>query len=174
MRPTATGITPIRRPGFAADVDRVWTDELALRNLQESVLVLTVVRRQTSVLPVPLFRRAASKVWGDDTARRLEELREVAAILESGLGVRTKRLRISDGNLLGFYASLLTGEMKPLRRAPFCLLAEDAAAASLHFGKGQFTVEEGGLRPRVGALLFVKSYPTSTWPDARCARRQSM
>lgn len=164
MRPTATGVTPIRRPGFAADVDRVWTDELVRRNLQESVLVLSVVRRQTSVLPVPLFRRAASKVWGDDTARRLEELREVAAILESGLGVRTKRLKISDGSLLGFYASLLTGEMKPLRRAPFCLLAEDAAAASLHFGKGQFTVEEGGMRPRVGALLFVKSYPTSTWP----------
>ena len=78
------------------------------RQLQDSVLILTVVRRQVAPLAVPFFGRAAARVWGEDTARRLEELREVASILETGLGIKTRRMKISDGSLVGFYASLLT------------------------------------------------------------------
>jgi type IV secretion system protein VirB4 len=71
--------------------------ELQRRNLQESVLILTVVRRQVAPLAVPLFGKAAARVWGEDTDRRLEELREVVSILETGLGVKSHRLKISDG-----------------------------------------------------------------------------
>jgi hypothetical protein len=41
------------------------------------------------------------------------------------------------------------------------------------FGKGQFAVEQGADTPRIGAVLYVKSYVTSTWPgmlDALGAR----
>jgi type IV secretion system protein VirB4 len=112
MRPAQAQLKPIHGQSFAADIDRAWGGELQRRNLQESVLILTVVRRQIAPLAVPLFGKAAAKVWGEDTDRRLEELREVVSILETGLGVKSHRLKISDGSLIGFYASLLTGELR--------------------------------------------------------------
>jgi type IV secretion system protein VirB4 len=102
MRPAETGIAPIHGLSFAADIDRAWGRELNRRNLQDSVLILTVVRRQVAPLAVPLFGKAAARVWGEDTARRLEELREVVSILETGLGIKTRRVKISDGSLVGF------------------------------------------------------------------------
>jgi type IV secretion system protein VirB4 len=164
MRPADTGILPIHGLSFAADIDKAWGRELDRRNLQDSVLILTVVRRQVAPLAVPLFGKAAARVWGDDTARRLEELREVASILETGLGIKTRRMKISDGSLVGFYASLLTGELLDHPRSPYCLLAEDAAGASVQFGKGVVEIEEGASTPRLAAVLYVKSYANATWP----------
>jgi type IV secretion system protein VirB4 len=164
MRPADTGIVPIHGLSFAADIDRAWGRELTRRNLQDSVLILTVVRRQVAPLAVPLFGKAAARVWGEDTARRLEELREVASILETGLGIKTRRMKISDGNLVGFYASLLTGELRDHPRSPYCLLAEDAAGASVQFGKGVVEIEEGTPTPKLAAVLYVKSYANATWP----------
>lgn len=164
MRPADTGIMPIHGLSFAADIDKAWSRELTRRNLQDSVLILTVVRRQVAPLAVPLFGMAAARVWGEDTARRLEELREVASILETGLGIKTRRMKISDGSLVGFYASLLTGELRDHPRSPYCLLAEDAAGASVQFGKGVVEIEEGTAHPKLAAVLYVKSYATATWP----------
>ena len=164
MRPAETGMTPIHGMSFAADIDRAWGRELSRRNLQDSVLILTVVRRQVAPLSVPLFGKAAARVWGEDTARRLEELREVVSILETGLGVKTRRLKISDGSLVGFQSSLLTGELRTQPRSPYCLLAEDAAGASVHFGKGVIEIEEGAATRKLAAVLYVKSYATATWP----------
>jgi len=164
MRPADTGIMPIHGLSFAADIDKAWSRELTRRNLQDSVLILTVVRRQVAPLAVPLFGMAAARVWGEDTARRLEELREVASILETGLGIKTRRMKISDGSLVGFYASLLTGELREHPRSPWCLLAEDAAGASVQFGKGVVEIEEGTPTPRLAAVLYVKTYATATWP----------
>jgi type IV secretion system protein VirB4 len=164
MRTAETGMAPIHGLGFAADIDRAWGRELAHRNLQNSVLILTVVRRQVAPLAVPLFGKVAARVWGEDTARRLEELREVVSILETGLGVKTRRLKISDGSLVGFQSSLLTGELRDHPRSPYCLLAEDAAGASVHFGKGVVEIEEGATTAKLAAVLYVKSYATATWP----------
>lgn len=164
MRPAETGIAPIHGASFAADIDKAWGRELNRRNLQDSVLILTVVRRQVAPLAVPLFGKAAARVWGEDTARRLEELREVASILETGLGIKSRRLKISDGSLVGFYASLLTGELREHPRSPYCLLAEDAAGASVQFGKGVVEIEEGAASSKLAAVLYVKSYATATWP----------
>lgn len=164
MRPADTGIVPLHGLSFAADIDKAWGRELDRRNLQDSVLILTVVRRHVTPLAVPLFGKAAARVWGEDTTRRLEELREVASILETGLGIKTRRLTISDGNLVGFYASLLTGELRDHPRSPYCLLAEDAAGASLQFGKGAVEIEDGASAPKLAAVLYVKSYATATWP----------
>lgn len=164
MRPAETGISPIHGLSFAADIDKAWGRELSRRNLQDSVLILTVVRRQVTPLAVPLFGKAAARVWGEDTARRLEELREVVSIIETGLGIKTCRMKISDGSLVGFFASLLTGELRDHPRSPYCLLAEDAAGASVQFGKGVVEIEEGAASPRLAAVLYVKSYANATWP----------
>ena len=164
MRPAETGIVPIHGTSFAADIDKAWGRELTRRNLQDSVLILTVVRRQVAPLAVPLFGKAAARVWGEDTARRLEELLEVASIFETGLGIKTRRMKISDGSLVGFFASLLTGELRDHPRSPYCLLAEDASGASVQFGKGVVEIEEGTPTPKLAAVLYVKSYATATWP----------
>ena len=164
MRPAETGIAPIHGTSFAADIDKAWGRELSRRNLQDSVLILTVVRRQVAPLAVPLFGKAAARVWGEDTARRLEELREVVSIIETGLGIKTRRMKISDGSLVGFYASLLIGELRDHPRSPYCLLAEDAAGTSVQFGKGLVEIEEGAATPKLAAVLYVKSYATATWP----------
>ncbi len=164
MRPAETGIAPIHGTSFAADIDKAWGRELSRRNLQDSVLILTVVRRQGTPLAVPLFGKAAARVWGEDTARRLEELREVVSIIETGLGIKTRRMKISDGSLVGFYASLLIGELRDHPRSPYCLLAEDAAGTSVQFGKGLVEIEEGAATPKLAAVLYVKSYATATWP----------
>lgn len=164
MRPADTGIVPIHGLSFAADIDKAWGRELTRRNLQDSVLILTVVRRQVAPLAVPFFGKAAARVWGEDTARRLEELREVASILETGLGIKTRRMKISDGSLVGFFSSLLTGELRTHPRSPYCLLAEDAAGASVQFGKGVVEIEEGTPTPKLAAVLYVKSYANATWP----------
>jgi type IV secretion system protein VirB4 len=177
MRPAPAQLRLTHGQSFAADIDRAWSSELQRRNLQESVLILTVVRRQVAPLAVPLFGKAAAKVWGEDTDRRLEELREVVTILETGLGVKSHRLKISDGSLIGFYASLLTGELRSKPRSPFGIIAEDASDAAIRFGKGQFTVEAGADTPGVGAVLYVKSYANSTWPgmlDALGASRDTI
>ena len=164
MRGADTGLAPIHGARFAADIDRAWGRELSRRNLQDSVLILTVVRRQVAPLAVPFFSKAAAKVFGEDTNRRLEELREVISILETGLGIKTKRLTISSGSLVGFYASLLTGELQLQPRSPFCLLSEDAAGAAVRFGRGVIAIEEGASTARFAAVLYVKSYATATWP----------
>ena len=164
MRSADTGLAPIHGSSFAADIDRAWGRDLSRRNLQDSVLILTVVRRQVAPLAVPFFSKAAAKVFGEDTNRRLEELREVISILETGLGIKTKRLTISSGSLVGFYASLLTGELQRQPRNPFCLLAEDAAGAAVRFGNGVIALEEGASTARFAAVLYVKSYPNATWP----------
>jgi type IV secretion system protein VirB4 len=164
MRPAVTGMASIHGLSFAADIDKAWGRELNRRNLQDSVQILTVVRRQVAPLAVPLLGNAAARVWGEDTARSLEELREVASILETGLGIKTRRLTVSDGSLVGFYASLLTGELRQHPRSPFCLLAEDAAGASVQFGKGVVKIEEGAASPKLAAVLYVKCYANVTWP----------
>lgn len=54
MRPADTALAPLHGSSFASEIDRAWTTELARRNLQESALILTVVRRQvTEPAPVP-------------------------------------------------------------------------------------------------------------------------
>lgn len=164
MRPCDAGLTKIRGSGFAAEVDRAWDKALIRRDLRESVLILTVVRRRTTPLAIPLFDRAAARVFGDDTGRRLEDLREVISILETGLGVKTRRLSVSDGGLIGFYAALTTGDLKNLPRNPLCLIAEDVAAAAVRFDGDRFVIEEGTDAARVGAVLYVKSHASATWP----------
>ena len=96
LRPAQAQLKPIHGQSFATDSDRAWNAELHRLNLQDSVLILTVVRRQVAPLAVPLFGKAAAKVWGEDTDRRLEELREVVSILETGLGIKSHRVSTAE------------------------------------------------------------------------------
>lgn len=164
MRKSSLDVKPLRGTSFAADVEMAWRAHLDTRGLQDFVLVLTVVRRVTTPLKVPLFAGAARRAFGQDTARRLDELREVVSIVESGLGLGVRRLRISDGSLIGFFGALTSGELGDIPRGAMTLLAEDAASATVEFAKGHAVVTDGAGGRRFLGILYVRSYATATWP----------
>ena len=162
MRKAAPGLKPLMGTSFAADAETAWRAHLETRSLLEPLLVVTVVRSLTAPIKVPLFRSKAASVFGGDTARRTEELREVVSILETGLGIGTRRLKVSDGALIGFYAALTSGELTPVSRGSHTLVAEDAASAVVTFGKGYVALTDGAGETRYAAVLHIRSYATAT------------
>lgn len=164
LKKSSLDLKPLRGHSFAADVEAAWRAHLETRGLLDFVLVLTVVRRVTTPLKVPLFAGAARRAFGQDTARRLDELREVVSILESGLGLATRRLKISDGSLIGFFGALTSGELRDIPRGSMTLLAEDAATASVSFEKGHAVLTDGAGARRYLGILYVRAYATATWP----------
>lgn len=164
MKKSTPDLKPLRGTGFAADVETAWRAHLDTRGLQDFVLILTVVRRVQTPLKVPLFAGAARRVFREDTTRRLDELREVVSILETSLGLGTRRLSIDHGSLIGFFGALTSGVLTDIPRGSMTLIAEDAATASVEFRKGHAVVTDGAGGQRHLALLYVRSYANATWP----------
>ena len=54
MKKSEVGLKPLMGQSFAADVETAWRSHLAAANLQEFVLVITIVRRLQTPLKVPL------------------------------------------------------------------------------------------------------------------------
>lgn len=163
MRTAEFGLRPIYGESFAADVDRRWQEHLAGQDLKEFVVVLSIVRSLQAPLKVPFFAKAAKKLFDGDTTERMAELIEVAAILEGSLGVRMRRLKISDGSLIGFYSALNTGVLRSEYRGSKTLIAEDVASVGMRFQGSTAEIEEGLDSPRFAAVLVVKAYPQLTW-----------
>lgn len=166
MRPASFDLKPIHGVGFAADVDRVWRDHIREKNLHDFVLVLTVVRNYVQMKKVPLFAKAAQRFIDRDTSGRLHELREVCAIIETSLSIKTRRLKISDGTMIGFFAAINTSILRKQYRGERTLIAEDVANIAVEFDhrRGFMKVEEGFDRPRYAATLAIKKYSETTWP----------
>lgn len=164
MRPGAPKLAPLLGDSFAADVEQAWQAETARRQPREHFLVLTVVRKQDNKAPLPFLARAARKVLGEDTEKRMGELTEIASILRTSLPIKTKPMKVSDGSLLGFYTTLLTGHFGPKFRGDMTLIAEDVATASATMQGDYFVVRSGDGRPRFGAMLYCDQYSDATWP----------
>ncbi|SMO99206.1 hypothetical protein [Paracoccus laeviglucosivorans] len=164
-RPAALGLKPVHGDSFAADLDRRWRQHLGGQNLHDVVLVLTVVCALPTPLKVPLLRRAAARIFEADTETRLQDLRELIAIIETGLpNVTTRRLRISDGSLIGFYSAIGTGILAPAWRGEMTLIAEDAASSAATFFPDRILFDEGSGKPRHAAVLAIRRYSQETWP----------
>ncbi|WP_299912910.1 zonular occludens toxin domain-containing protein [uncultured Paracoccus sp.] len=164
MKPATLGLTPIYGDSFAADLDSRWTGHLAEAALRDFVVVLTVVRNLQAPLKLPFFNRKAKQIFDGDTSERHAELREVVSILETSLPVGTRRLRISDGSLLGFYSSINSGVLRPEYRGDITLIAEDVSTVGLRFKGSVIALDEGLDQPRFAAVLAVRNYPTMTEP----------
>ena len=166
MRPAQFGLKKIHGYSFAAEVDRKWQEHLAKRDLHDFVLVMTVMRNETSPMKIPFFNRAARRLLDSDTTTRLHELREVASIIETSLAIGTKRLTISDGSLLGFLSAINTAVLRKEHRGRRTLIAEDIANIMVEFNHrhGTIKIEEGFDSPRYAATLAVTKYSDKTWP----------
>ncbi|MTH79440.1 VirB4 family type IV secretion system protein [Paracoccus aestuariivivens] len=159
------GLTPIHGESFASDLDRAWRKHLEAQDLHDFVVVLTVVSSLPAPLRVPLFGKAAAKLLESDTEARLHDLRELVEVLESGLPhVTTRRLKISDGSLIGFYTAISTGLLAPAWRGEMSLIAEDAVPSAATFYPDEILFDEGIGPPRHAAVLAVKRYSQETWP----------
>ena len=164
MRPAAFGLKPIYGDRFAHDVETAWRNHLSGRNLREFMLVLTVVRNKRVPLKVPLFAKAAQRLLDRNTEERLGELREVVSILETSLGIRAQRLKISDGALLGFYSAISTGLYRPEFRGLHTLIAEDVSLLSVRFKGPVAEFRDGFDGPRFAAVMSVWRNANQTWP----------
>ena len=166
MRPASFGLKPIRGDGFAADVERARNEYLGSKNLHDVVLVLTIVRNQAQPMRVPLFGKTANKLLDGNTTKRLHELREVVSIIETSLAIKTHRLKISDGTLLGFFAAINTAVLRKEYRGSRTLVAEDVSNIAVAFDhrNGVMEIEEGFDRPRYAATLAIWKYSETTWP----------
>lgn len=149
---------------FAADVERAWAKHLAGQGLREFVTVVTIVRTMASQIRVPLFRRAADRLFREDTAARIASLREVASIFKGAVQRPTTDLRISDGSLIGFYAALTSGSLGREPRGMASLIAEDASTVAIEVEGGVVRLLEGEGAPRYAAVLHVAQNPLSTLP----------
>ena len=164
-RKSLLGLAPIHGDSFAADVDRCWRAHLISKDLHEFAVIVTIVRSITAPLRVPLFGKAANRLFDRDSAARLHELRELASVLEGGLPhIRMRRLKISDGSLIGFYSALHTGLLQNEYRGEMTLLSEDVAGSAATFHKDYILFDEGIDRPRYAAVLAIKRYSQETWP----------
>jgi type IV secretion system protein VirB4 len=81
-------------------------------------------------------------------------------------------LKISDGSLIGFYASLLTGELRQSKAQPLGPPRRRCRDASIRFGKGQFAIEEGAETPRLGPSSM--SNPMPPRPGPACSMRSGL
>lgn len=166
MRPAQFGLKPIHGDNFAADVDRKWQTHLKSRDLHEFVLILTVVRNQIQPIKVPLFSRSVKRLIDGDTDARLHKLRELVSIIETSLSIQSRRLKISDGSLLGFLSAINTGVLRKEFRGRRTLIAEDVSniVAKFDTRKGVIEIDEGFEGPRFAATLALWKYGEATWP----------
>ena len=163
MRPATPKLAPILGDGFAADVERAWRIETQRREPREHFLVLTLVRRQDGASTVPIFAQAARKMMRDDTDKRCAELTELGAIIRASMPIKAKPMQVSDGTLLGFYATILTGNFEPVTRGAMSLVAEDVARASCVCRADHFVLDAGDGKARFGAVLYCTQYAPATW-----------
>lgn len=163
MRPAKFGLKPIYGDSFAADVEKAWRAHLSGRNLREFMLVVTVVRNLRTPLHVPMFKSAAKKLLDRNTNERLAELREVVSLIEGSLAIRTEKLRVSDGSLLGFYNAISTGIYAPIYRGQHTLIAEDVSLHSITFKRTIAELKEGYDDPRYCAVFSIWRNANQTW-----------
>lgn len=163
-RPADLKATPIYGDRFERDVEDAWRKHLSGHNLREFMVVLTVVRTLRTPLRVPLFQKAAKRLLDRNTEERLAELREIVSILESSLPVTTRRLKISDGSLLGFYSAISTGIWRSEYRGLHTLIAEDVSLLSARFKGTVAEFRDGFDAPRFAAVLSIWRNANQTWP----------
>ena len=161
LRPADLKLRPMRDTAFAQDIDTAWGAEIARRDLRDYMVVLTLVRREESALPVPFLRKTAARLIREDTAERAGELRQLGVMLQNALPVELAPLRISDGGLLGFLTAINTGTFHPEARGQGSLIAEDVSAVDLGFHQGVIEVDGGA---GYAAVLWIKKYPVTTRP----------
>ncbi|MGB6229675.1 MAG: hypothetical protein WBF53_06060, partial [Litorimonas sp.] len=157
-------LVPLPGTGFAAAVDRRWTDGLHRAALRDKTLTLTVMHRPPLGSKVPFSARKSIDVLRAQTEKRLRRLAEVVDFLRATFSAVSPRLlSAASGELLGFLGGLNTGQELPLyRRSPYGYLADDVSNTRVTFRGRIFETADGATGHRFGTTFAIKGYPAKT------------
>lgn len=149
---------------FAHAVDDAWFKELNAQRPKEPVTVLTIVRRNTSPVRVPLLGKALNKIARKSLGEIAASLGQITSVFADALNVTLSPLSISDGAFGSAMAVINFQPYVPLRRGLLTMVSQDVSDVALEFGRdGIVTINDGDA---VGAVISVKENPTKTSPGA--------
>jgi type IV secretion system protein VirB4 len=158
-------------PGFAAQLEHKYRDQLARRRLLVNELYLSLVYRPTAGLATGLASRILKRTRAQESALELADALETGEKLREAVRVSLARYepevlsvyerggRVYSGPL-NLFSTLINGEVRevPLPRAP---LNQALAVSRVSFGTEalEYRLPTG---TRSGAMLGIKEYPTPT------------
>ncbi|MEM7242341.1 MAG: hypothetical protein AAF429_09165 [Pseudomonadota bacterium] len=166
VAPTGVKSAVMDNNDFASEIDRRWSKSFDLYPSMKRYSLVTFGIRPS------MLEKLASTVTGDMDDRserdRLVELldRVSDAFVKSFESAGTKRLQISTGELLGYHASIQSGEYYPINYdhqfgLPVSYLMTDR---DFLFRSNSFLVRKANGDQEFGAVLSLKNYPSPTIP----------
>lgn len=150
------------KQAFAKALDDAWFKALEGNEPKETVVVLTIIRVNTSPVRIPLFSRFLKKIGEKSVPERVAELAETASAFTDSLGVSLKPLTIEDGQFGAAMSVINFQPYYPSARGMLTLVAQDVSNVDLEFRKDGIVEIDGG--QAFGVVLSVKEYPVKTIP----------
>ncbi|WP_188129786.1 VirB4 family type IV secretion/conjugal transfer ATPase [Roseivivax sediminis] len=147
--------------GFAANVDRRWREAIEEKDLKRRVLILTVAIRPSATQKLGLGK-AVRSAFEQDLAERKERIGEAMGLLQAMYhSVGFRRLRVSDGDWLGYFGTIQGQEYQPMHAMPGQFLSASMTNTQYLFRRKSFVIDNG-MKRRFGAMFGVKAYPSKT------------
>ncbi len=162
MRPLRTKLEPVKGNSFESDVDLAWSDHIAKRGLREPMLVMSVLRNNSIPIPVPFFKKSATRLLGQSREKRIAQLKELTSYFKDALNLDTCDLTISSGEMLGFLNAITTGGFQLHWRGDLTLIAEDVANVSPVFKDDIIAFTDGNEGRTYATVLVIKSFSKHT------------
>lgn len=164
--PAASGQVITDRSGFAGAVAEAMEAATAKAELKERKIILSAILQQRQDERAKQIFGVSSGTIDEERREMMEQLDGFFATLAGTLGeARVRRLKLSDGDWLGFYGMLLNGRYQPIVHAniaepiAFNMPQEDV----LFQGKTGKVV--GGASPDRSVRVYsLKNYPNTSFP----------
>lgn len=161
--PADLDLAPMDENGFAAEIDRRWHETIAAKSLKRRTLLLTLAMRPSASQKMGLGR-AIRATFEADLVVRKERIAEAMGLLQAMYhAVGFRRLRVSDGDWLGYLGTIQGQEFQPMHGQPGQFLSTSMTNAQYLFKGKRFDIDNGTTR-RFGAIFGVKAWPSKSLP----------
>lgn len=161
--------TPLAAPqgaSFDTAVAQAWQQQNAQSVMKERKIILSAVLQKDKAHKAKEMFTSSSTTIEEEREDLIEQLDGFFTTLAGTLGdARVKRLRLSEGNWLGYYGMLLNGRFNPIIHTnecePICfnLPQEDVV-----FGKKNIELDTLDDRERTVRIYSLKNYPQVSLP----------
>lgn len=157
-------LRPVEGDSFAAHVDAKWRASLADANLRDRTLTITVIHRPPLTSRLPFSAKKSVAALQRQTEKRMQILTEVVKQIRSTFSnMKPYLLSAEAGELIGFLASLNTGQELPLYQgSKYGFLSQDASNTRVTFNGTKFVISDGAVGTRYGTSFAIKQYPEKT------------
>lgn len=153
---------------FVREVDQRWQDHLERSGLRQRQTMVSVILRPSRIAGLWAKVVSGGKTQlRDRLERRIERLNEtISYLMQTVSAAGPERLTASGGRWLGLFRAALTGTFVPVRPGVVITpIADLLATARVNFTGDTFAVfGMDSEETRYGAMLSIKTYPTTTHP----------